>query len=191
MAIILRSVLSVDERDELVVLAGSRFTDGLVAIRARIVLWWDEGRSAGEIAELANVSEPTVRLWPRRYAEGGLSALSGQPRPGKEKQVAPDVRGRALALSRQSPPAGLGVSHWSSRLLADYLTRVEKTPVSHTWVADLWREAGLKPWRQGTFKLSTDPAFAAKVADVVGLYLDPPEGAVVLSVDELGRAGAR
>jgi hypothetical protein len=68
--------------------------------------------------------------------------------------------------------------------MAAYITRVEKTPVSHYWVAKLWREHGLKPHRQGTFKLSRDPRFADKVADIVGLYLDPPAGAVVLSLDE-------
>jgi hypothetical protein len=66
--------------------------------------------------------------------------------------------------------------------MADYITRTTKTPVSHHWVANLWREHGLKPQRQGTFKLSKDPAFADKVADIVGLYLDPPGGAVVLSL---------
>jgi hypothetical protein len=68
--------------------------------------------------------------------------------------------------------------------MADYVTRTTGTPVSHHWVANLWREYGLKPQKQGTFKLSKDPAFADKVADIVGLYLDPPGGAVVLSLDE-------
>ena len=68
--------------------------------------------------------------------------------------------------------------------MADFLNRTEGIAVSHNYVATVWREAGLKPWQAGTFKLSRDPAFAEKVADVVGLYLDPPGGAVVLSIDE-------
>jgi hypothetical protein len=87
-----------------------------------------------------------------------------------------------LALTQMSPPADSGLSHWSSREMAAYVTRTEQVPVSHHWVAKLWREHGLKPHRSGTFKLSRDPAFAAKVADIVGLYLDPPGGAVVQAI---------
>ena len=176
--------LSDEQRGELEAAVGSRFVDGRLCSRAQMVLWWDEGRSAKEIAVLARVSENTVRLWPGRYAADGLSGLDNADHPGKGKQVDPRVRGRVLALSRSSPPPQLGVTHWSSRLLAGWLKRSEGIDVSHTWVADLWRETGLQPWRQGTFKLSRDPEFAEKVADVVGLYLHPPAGAVVLSVDE-------
>ena len=80
------------------------------------------------------------------------------------------------------------MTHWSSAEMAKYLKRVEGISVSHNFVATLWREHGLQPHRQGTFKLSFDPEFAEKVVAVVGLYLDPPEGAVVLSVDEKTRA---
>jgi transposase len=83
-----------------------------------------------------------------------------------------------------SPPAETGLSHWSSREMAAYVKRVEGVAVSWHYVANLWRDNGLQPSRQGTFKLSKDPAFAEKVADVIGLYLDPPGGAVVLSIDE-------
>ena len=76
------------------------------------------------------------------------------------------------------------MSHWSSRELSGFLKRTESISVSHNYIATLWREHGLKPWRAGTFKLSRDPAFAEKVADIVGLYLEPPGGAVVLSIDE-------
>ena len=83
-----------------------------------------------------------------------------------------------------SPPAETGLSHWSSREMAAFIQRTEGVYVSHHYVAKLWRENGLKPRRAGTFKVSKDPAFAEKVADIVGLYLDPPGGAVVLSMDE-------
>ena len=81
------------------------------------------------------------------------------------------------------------MTHWSSRLLARYLRR-EGITVSHVFVADLWREERLRPWQQGTFKLSADPRFEAKVTDIVGLYMDPPEGAVVLCVDEKSQVQA-
>jgi hypothetical protein len=95
-----------------------------------------------------------------------------------------DVRSRVLALTRTTPPALTALSHWSTRTMADYITRTTGTPVSYHWVANLWREHGLEPQKQGTFKLSKDPRFADKVADIVGLYLGPPGGAVVLSLDE-------
>ena len=89
-----------------------------------------------------------------------------------------------LALTRVTPPTATGLTHRSSREMAAYITRTERVAPSHHWVAKLWREHGLKPHRQGTFNLSRDPQFADKVADIVGLHLDPPGGAVVLSLDE-------
>ena len=97
----------------------------------------------------------------------------------------PRIRARILALSKTSPPAESGLSHWSSREMAAFITRTEGVYVSHHYVAKLWRETGIEAApTSGTFKVSKDPAFAEKVADVVGLYLEPPGGAVVLSIDE-------
>ena len=87
-------------------------------------------------------------------------------------------------MTRMTPPAELGLTHWSSYEMARYLRREEGVTVSHNYIATLWRETGLKPHRQGTFKVSRDPDFTEKVLDIVGLYLDPPLGAVVLSYDE-------
>ncbi|MEU2777876.1 hypothetical protein ABZ646_34560 [Streptomyces sp. NPDC007162] len=87
-----------------------------------------------------------------------------------------------IASTRMSPPAESGLSHWSTRTLADHLKRREG--VSWHYIARIWREENLKPHRSGTFKISKDPAFTEKVADAVGLYLAPPGGAVVLSIDE-------
>jgi transposase len=98
--------------------------------------------------------------------------------------VSAAVRARILAVSRTSPPVETGLSHWSSREMVAFVKRTEGVSVSHHYVAKLWREAGLRPHRQGTFKISKDPDFADKVADIVGLYLAPPGGAVVLSIDE-------
>ncbi len=172
------------QRSELSTVVGDRSVDAVMAGRARMVLWRDEGYSAEQVAALAAVSRPTVNTWVRRYAEAGLAGLYDQPRPGKPRQVPGAVRARILALTRMSPPQVTGLTHWSSRQLATYLARHENIRVSHNFIADLWRANDLQPHRQGTFKLSKDPAFADKVVDIVGLYLDPPDGAVVLCVDE-------
>jgi hypothetical protein len=97
-------------------------------------------------------------------------------------QVPARVRARILAATRETPPGVL--SHWSSREMAKFTARTERVHVSWNYVAKLWRETGLKLHRQGTFKLSRDPEFTEKAADIVGLYLDPPGGAAVLSLDE-------
>ncbi|MFE5741095.1 IS630 family transposase [Streptomyces celluloflavus] len=118
----------------------------------------------------------------RRSARAGWSG--GERRGGPRDQVPPQTRGRVIALTKMSPPAASGLSHWSTRTLADHLKRREGISVSWHYVARIWREENLKPHRSGTFKVSKDPAFADKVADVIGLYLAPPGGAVVLSIDE-------
>lgn len=176
--------LAEDARNELrdKLYAGSY--DGSVAWRARIVLWDDEGYSVAEIAELAGTSRPTVYKWLARYAEAGVAGLEDRKSTGRPRSVLGADRARILALSRMSPPVHTGLTHWSCAEMARYLGRHEGIFVSHNFVSVLWREHGLQPHRQGTFKLSGDPDFAAKVVDVVGLYLNPPEGAVVLSLDE-------
>jgi transposase len=176
--------LEADEWKELRALTNDTVTPAFVATRARIVLWRAEGRPKKEIAALAGVSRPTVDLWLTRYEADGIGGLLDRPRGAGREQVPGAVRARILAVSRTSPSADTGLSHWSSREMAAFIKRTEGVYVSHHYVAKLWRDTGLKPHRQGTFKVSKDPAFAEKVADVVGLYLDPPTGAVVLSVDE-------
>jgi transposase len=176
--------MDADDRSELQAMVNSADVPATVATRARIVLWHDERRPKKQIAELAGVSRPTVDMWLDRYAKQGLAGLLDRPRGAGREQVPAAVRARVLAVSKQSPPAETGLSHWSSRELARYITRTDGTPVSHFFVAKLWRDNGLRPHRHGTFKISRDPEFAEKVADIVGLYLDPLGGAVVLSVDE-------
>lgn len=173
-----------EQAAELRALANSPDVTAAVASRARIVLWSSEGRRRKDIAELAGVSLPTVDRWKARYAEHGLAGLENL-RPGAPREQIPAwVRARVIALTRMSPPSDSGLSHWSTRELASYLKRSQGVTVSWHYIARVWREENLKPHRQGTFKISKDPDFAEKVADVVGLYLDPPGGAVVLSVDE-------
>jgi transposase len=176
--------LSGDARDELRSRLYSDVYDRSVAWRAQIVLWNDEGYPAAEIARMAKTTKPTVYKWIERYAECGIAGLESRKSTGRPRSISGEARSRILALSRESPPENTGLTHWSSSEMAKYLERHEGISVSHNFVSVLWREHGLQPHRQGTFKLSKDPDFAVKVADIVGLYLNPPEGAVVLSMDE-------
>jgi transposase len=179
-----RMELTDAQQAELVALVKDRHAHPEVARRAQMILWESEGIAIGKIAALARVSRPTLNLWRTRYRQEGISGLTDRDRPGGQPQISPEVRSRILALTRMSPPEELGISHWSSREMATYLKKTQGIAVSHNFVSELWREHGLKPHVQGTFKLSRDPQFAEKVAEIVGLYLDPPEGAVVLSMDE-------
>jgi transposase len=151
----------------------------VLAQRAKILLLAAEGVANTEIAERLEISRPTVIAWRRRYTREGLAhGLADQPRRGRPQTVRRDRRAEILATTLSPLPAALGVTHWSSRLLAAELG------VSHSTVARVWAEHDLKPWQVETFKFSTDPQLEAKVRDVVGLYLDPPAHAIVLCVDE-------
>lgn len=152
-----------------------------LARRARIVLLAADGLGTNEIVRRTGASKPTVITWKQRYAAEGIGGLDDRPRPGRPRTT-DDV---AIVLATlEPPPARLGVTHWSSRLLAAELG------LSNVKVADVWREYGLQPWRTQTFKFSTDPQLEAKVRDVIGLYLNPPDRAVVLCVDEKPQAQA-
>jgi len=146
--------------------------------RAKILLLAAEGLSNTEIAGQVGCSRPTVILWRHRYAQAGLDGLGDKPRSGRPQTVRADRRAEILAATLTPPPQHLGVTHWSTRLLGDELG------VSHNTVARVWRDHDLKPWRTETFKFSTDPQLEAKVRDVVGLYLHPPQRAIVVCVDE-------
>lgn len=176
--------LSTESRQELLDAVGPGGYDRSVRARAQIVLWHDDGFSVAQVAARAGVTRQTVYKWLDRYAGAGLEGLSDLPRPGGPRIVSSQARAKILALSKVSPPAETGLSHWSSYEMAKYLAASCDIKVSHNFVATLWRENGLRPHASGTFKIPTDPKFEVKVADVVGLYLNPPEGAVVLSVDE-------
>jgi transposase len=164
-----------DDREQLERWVRSSTIPAGLAQRARIVLLAADGVSNVEISERLGVSKPTVTSWRDRYRDGGLAALDDRPRSGRPRVL--DHR-EIVAATLKSPPAKLGVTHWSSRLLARHLKIGDAT------VARAWREYGIQPWRTETFKFSTDPELVAKVTDVVGLYLAPPENAVVLCIDE-------
>lgn len=176
--------LTDSQRTELIMLVKDRHVSPEITRRAQMILWEDEGMAIGQIAKLARVSRPTLNLWRGRYREEGIAGLVDRDRLGGQQQIPAQVRSTIVAMTRKSPPEQLGISHWSSREMAAHLKKDHGIEVSHNFVSELWREHGLKPHVQGTFKLSHDPDFEEKVADIVGLYLDPPEGAVVLSVDE-------
>ena len=170
--------LSVPEPDKAVLEAVIRAptSEQRLVTRARIVLHASEGAANEHIARDVGVALMTVKLWRRRYAESGLAGLAERPRPGHPPTYGREDRDRLLALTLGPPPAG--TTHWSGRDMA------KATGMSPATVHRLWTELGLKPHRTESFKWSTEPALEAKVRDVVGLYLDPPDGAVVLSVDE-------
>jgi len=153
---------------------------GLVQ-RARIVLLAADGVGTGEIVRRVGVSKPAVIRWKRRYAAQGLAGLVDRPKSGRPASIDPMM---IVLATLEPPPERLGVTHWSSRLLARHLG------VSDFTVSRTWKKFGLQPWRSGTFKFSTDPELEAKIRDVVGLYLHPPEKAIVLCVDEKSQVQA-
>ena len=149
-----------------------------LATRARIVLLAADGVANTDIADRTGTSRPTVLKWRGRYEQSGVDGLDDDPRPGRAA-VIDEIAVLAETLAdKGKPPAHLGVTHWSTRLMA------ERLGISFASVARIWRKWGIQPHRVETFKFSTDPQLEAKLRDVVGLYLDPPAGAVVVSVDE-------
>jgi transposase len=144
--------------------------------RTRIVLACLEGKQIRQVAQELGTSVPTVSKWRKRFARDGLEGLRDQPRPGKPRTYDASFRDRVLALLEQPPPAGL--AHWDGRTVAEAL----KASVHAVW--RVLRREGIYLQRLRTWCVSTDPEFAPKAAEVVGLYLNPPLNALVLSVDE-------
>src|SRR5215204_5280058 len=167
--------LRAGDEPRLTAIARSQTVTAAAAQRARIVLLAADGVPNVEISRRVGVSRPTVIGWRQRYLESGIGGLSDLDRSGRPARI-DDADVVIATLSK--PPESLGVTHWSARLLADQLG------ISFATVARIWRRWNLQPWRSETFKFSTDPQLDAKVRDVVGLYLNPPDKAIVLSVDE-------
>ncbi|WP_280474872.1 IS630 family transposase [Nocardia farcinica] len=163
------------DADELDQLLRSTTAPAGLARRARIVMLAADGMANTRISEVVGVSVPTVLKWRSRYLQDGLDGLLDAQRPGRPRHV---DHADVVSATLMPPPKKYGVTHWSSRLLAGHLG------IGNATVARAWREYGVQPWRSGTFKFSTDPQLVAKVTDVVGLYLEPPENAIVLCVDE-------
>jgi transposase len=169
-------VISEAERAELGALVRAGTTEQRIATRARVVLRAADGVANERIADELGVNKMTVLLWRGRFERDRLTGLADAPRPGREPVYDRAARDRVIAMTLSEPPPG--TTHWSTRRLA------REIGMSETTVWRIWQSAGLKPHRTETFKFSTDPALEAKVRDVVGLYLAPPERAIVLSVDE-------
>jgi transposase len=168
--------LSEAELTELRSLASRRNTAQGLALRARIVLACAEGGQNKEVAARLGLARQTVGKWRRRFIEQGLDGLHDEPRSGAPRTI-DDARIEAVIVRtlESLPP---DATHWSSRGMA------KASGLSVSTVQRIWRAFGLQPHRLETFKLSTDPDFVAKVRDVVGLYVSPPEHALVLCVDE-------
>ena len=147
-----------------------------IAQRARIVLLAAQDMSNKDVAARVGVNPATVLKWRKRFIEGGLDGLIDEPRPGAPRSIGDDEVEAVIVRTLESKPKD--ATHWSTRDLA------KESGISASSVGRIWRSFGLKPWATDTFKLSEDPQFIDKVRDVVGLYLNPPDKAVVLCVDE-------
>jgi transposase len=169
-------VLSDEERDELERWTRRRSSAQGLALRARIVLLAGEGLTNTQIARRLGISRPPVAKWRKRFAEHRLDGLTDEPRPGRPRSIGDEQVEEVIVRTLESTPKN--ATHWSTRSMA------AEVGLSREAVGRIWRAFGLQPHRSETWKLSKDPQFIDKVRDVVGLYLNPPERAVVLCVDE-------
>ena len=168
--------LSESERAELLAITRSRSMSQSLATRARIVLRAADGDSNTEIAERLGLSKPTVGIWRQRYLAQRLAGLYDEPRPGGPRSIRDEQIAALLRKTLKTKPKD--GTHWTCRSIA------AETKLSKSTVQRVWKAFGLQPHRQKHFQISTDPFFVEKVRDIVGLYLDPPDHAVVLCVDE-------
>jgi transposase len=153
-----------------------RTTSQALALRSRIVLACAAGGTIGEVAADLGVSRNTVSKWRSRFVADRLEGLSDEPRPGRPRVISDDQVEQVITKTLEETPGQ--DTHWSTRSMA------AATGMSQSAISRIWRTFGLKPHAVQTWKLSTDPQFVDKVRDVVGLYMSPPENALVLAVDE-------
>ena len=165
-----------EEEEQLLAWSRRPKTAQALAMRSRVVLLAAKGNSNTAIARQLAVTLPTVGKWRQRYLDQGLDGLVDEPRPGTSRKLSDKDVERVLALTLESTPSD--ATHWSTRSLA------KRTGLSRASIHRIWRAFSLAPHRSETFKLSKDPLFIDKVRDIVGLYLDPPDRALVLCVDE-------
>jgi transposase len=168
--------LSEEERVQLESWARRRSSAQALAQRSRVVLLAAEGLNNSEIAVRLGVHRPMVRKWRSRFAEYRVDGLIDEPRPGKPRTITDEQVEEVIVKTLESTPKD--ATHWSTRSMA------REVGLTQSAVLRIWQAFGLQPHREETWKLSKDPQFVAKVRDVVGLYLNPPERAVVLCVDE-------
>jgi transposase len=175
-------ILSSEEREKLQQWAGRPKTTQRLALRARIVLRCAEGLSNQAVARELRTTGATVGKWRERFRTARLEGLVDEPRPGAPREITDAQVEEVVTRTLESTPPQ--ATHWSTRSMA------RATRLSHMAVARIWRAFGLQPHRTENFKLSADPFFVEKVRDIVGLYLNPPEHALVLSVDEKSQVQA-
>jgi transposase len=168
--------LSDDERETLERWAGRRKTAQALAFRARLILACAEGKKNGDVATAFRVTRPTVGKWRGRFITRRLDGLLDEPRPGAPREITDREVERVITKTLESIPKD--ATHWSTRSMA------KTSGLTQSAVSRIWRAFALQPHRTETFKLSKDPLFIEKVRDIVGLYLDPPDRALVLCVDE-------
>jgi transposase len=169
-------VLSQEEREVLIRWSRRPKSPHSIAQRARIVVLDADGLTNNAIADKVGVNQATVVKWRKRFLERRLDGLTDEPRPGAPRKISDaDVEAVVVKTLEEKPP---DATHWSTRDLA------KQVGMSASSVGRIWRAFGLRPWMSDTFKLSEDPLFIDKVRDVVGLYLNPPDKAVVVCVDE-------
>jgi transposase len=169
-------VLNDEEREVLQRWARRPKSSQALALRCRIVLAAAGGRASTDIAAELGCTRGTVGKWRGRFAARGFDGLHDEPRPGKPRSISDAEVERVIVTTLEEQPAN--ATHWSTRSLA------QATGMSQSAVSRIWRAFGLKPHQTEAFKLSPDPQFIDMVRDIVGLYLNPPEAAVVLCVDE-------
>jgi transposase len=175
-------VLTDAEREALESHVRRRTTAQALALRARIVLRCVEGGNDTTIADDLGIDRNTVGRWRRRFIEKRLDGLLDEPRPGAPRTVMDADVERVVIATLETKPKG--ATHWSTREMAKH------TGLSHSTIGRIWRAFGLQPHRAETFTLSNDPLFIEKVRDIVGLYMRPPEHAIVLCVDEKSQVQA-
>ena len=174
--------LTADEKDELERLTRRRKTAQALALRARIVLLCARGEKHLAIAKRLGVSNVTVGKWRQRFADERLSGLYDEPRPGKPRSISDEDVERVVVMTLEQKPKN--ATHWSVRSMA------AASGMNRNAIARIWKAFGLQPHREETFKISEDPQFIDKVRDVVGLYMSPPDHAIVLCVDEKSQCQA-
>jgi transposase len=174
--------LTAEEREKLTMLARRPKSAQAMAMRARIVLGCDEGLSNGAVAKKLQITGATVCKWRERFRVNRLEGLLDEPRPGAPRSITDKQVEAVITKTLESMPTAS--THWSTRLMA------EKAGLSQTAVVRIWHAFGLQPHRLENFKLSKDPQFVEKVRDIVGLYMNPPDRAIVLCVDEKSQVQA-
>jgi transposase len=175
-------ILGDDERQKLHTWASRPTSPQRLALRSRIVLACAEGLDNKAVAARLRVNVVTVGKWRQRFLENRLEGLTDEPRPGAPRTITDAMVEQVVTKALEEKPKA--ATHWSTRGMA------EASGLSQSAIVRIWNAFGLKPHKSETFKLSTDPFFVEKVRDVVGLYMSPPENAIVLSIDEKSQGPA-